>query len=195
MRIRGGKALLYDLASKIPCLIHDPRIPPGQRGRQLDQLVSSLDYPRTILDYAGIAAPTEMEGRSLRPLVEGHSIVWRDELFLESLFTLRDNPFQEGLRTKRWKYIRMYDGIVGYKQVDVDFRDRSPEFKMLFDLEADPTEHANLASDPQHAAVLAELRTKTGAQSVAINQRRETYVRTMPPQLRAVRPKTSASGK
>lgn len=41
------------IASKIPCLIYDPRIPDDLRGRQLDHLLSSLDCARTILDYAG----------------------------------------------------------------------------------------------------------------------------------------------
>jgi len=36
----GGKALLYDLASKIPCIIHDPRLPDRLQGRQVDHLVS-----------------------------------------------------------------------------------------------------------------------------------------------------------
>jgi hypothetical protein len=60
----------------------------------LDHPTSSLDYTRTIVDYADVEAPAEMEGRGLRPLVEGREVSWRDELFLESLFTMRDNPFQ-----------------------------------------------------------------------------------------------------
>ena len=172
----GGKGLLLDLSAKIPCIVHDPRAPKEQRGRQLDHLVSSLDYTATILDYAGVPALEFMEGRSLRPLVEGREdVTWRDELFLESLFTLRDNPFQEGIRTSRWKYIRMYDGVISFREADVDFRDRAPEFEMLFDLEADPGERHNLIADPQHAATLAELRQKTAAQSAAINQRREAF--------------------
>ena len=32
----------------------------------------------TLLDYAGIAAAGVAEGRSLRPLVEGKTVPWRD---------------------------------------------------------------------------------------------------------------------
>jgi len=186
----GGKELLVDLSAKIPSIIHDPRVPKAQRGRELDHLVSSLDYTRTILDYAGIEAPLQMEGRSLRPLVEGKATPWREELFLESLFTLRDNPFQEGIRTPRWKYIRMYDGVTSFKEAHVDFQGRAPEFEMLFDLEADPTEHHNLATDPKHAAILAQLREKTATQSIAINQRRADYMKANP-----VQPRTVAASK
>lgn len=191
----GGKALLLDLAAKIPCIVHDPSLPNELRGRQLDHIVTSLDFTRTILDYAGIEAPAFMEGRSLRPLVEGKETAWREELFLESLFTLRDNPFQEGMRTGRWKYIRMYDGVVGFRESDVDFRDRRPEFEMLFDLQADPGERDNLATRPEHAAVLAELREKTGAQSAAINLRREAFKRIAPPHPRAAAAKKDAKAR
>lgn len=180
----GGKELLLDLSAKIPCLVHDPRTAADKRGRELDHLVSSLDYTATILDYAGVEPPARMEGRSLRPLVEGREVEWRDELFLESLFTLRDNPFQEGIRTKRWKYIRIYDGVMNFKEADVDFAGRAPEFEMLFDLESDPGERDNLASDPGHAGILAELREKTAAQSIAINQRRDSFMKANPVQPR-----------
>lgn len=171
----GGKELLYDLSAKIPCIIHDPRLPAHLRGRQLDHLVSSLDYTTTILDYAGVEPLEFMEGRSLRPIVEGNDVPWRDELFLESLFTLRDNPFQEGIRTRRWKYIRMYDGVVGYQEEHVDFAGRPAEFELLFDLDADPGERTNLAGAPEHRDLLAVLRRKCAEQSIAVNERREAF--------------------
>jgi arylsulfatase A-like enzyme len=186
----GGKELLLDLAAKIPSFIHDPRAPRDQRGRTLDHLVSGIDYTRTMLDYAGVPAPAEMEGRSLRPLVQGNPAGWRDELHLESLFALRDNPFQEGIRTARWKYIRMYDGVNSFLEQHVDFRGRAPEFELLFDLAADPGERTNLAADPAHAAVLAGLRAKVAAESVARNDRRTAYVRTFPP---APRPRPASA--
>jgi len=185
----GGKELLLDLASKIPCLVHDPRAAEAQRGRELDHLVSSIDLTRTILDYAGVEAPEFMEGRSLRPLVEGRETEWRDELFLESLFTLRDNPFQEGMRTERWKYIRMYDGVMPFKEGDIDFSGRKAEFELLFDLDSDPYERTNLASVAEHADILAELREKTAVKSVAINARREAFKAAVPTKGRVDPPK------
>ena len=64
----GGKGLLYDDASKIPCFVHDPRLPVRLRGVTCEELVSSLDVTRTILDYARVVAPECMSGESLRPL-------------------------------------------------------------------------------------------------------------------------------
>lgn len=175
----GGKALLYDLASKIPCFVYDPDLPADRRGRRIEELVSSLDITKTILDYAGVAAADFMAGESLRPLVEGKDLPWRDELFLENLYTGRDTPFQEGIRFGKWKYIRMYDGKTGYDESDVDFSNRKPDFEMLFDLEADPGEMNNLLESQAHSEILATLRSKCAAHSLALNQQREAFKNTV----------------
>ncbi|HUT95083.1 MAG TPA: sulfatase-like hydrolase/transferase [Thermoguttaceae bacterium] len=175
----GGKALLYDLASKIPCFVYDPHLPADRRGRQLEELASSLDVTKTILDYAGVAAPDFMAGESLRPLVEGKDVPWRDELFLENLYTGRDTPFQEGVRFGKWKYIRMYDGKTGYVESDVDFSNRKPDFEMLFDLEADPGERDNLVESHADSEILATLRGKCAAHSRSLNEQRQSFKNTV----------------
>ena len=171
----GGKSLLYDLASKIPCFIYDPNLPRDLRGRKVDELVSSLDITRTLLDYAGIPELDFMSGASLRPLVVGEDVDWRHDLFLESLYTGRDTPFQEGVRSGKWKYIRMYDGKNRYAEVDVDFANRAPGFEMLFDLEDDPGERINLADNPPDPEVLADLRARCAAGSQELNRRRQAF--------------------
>jgi len=121
-----------------------------------------------------------MEGRSLRPFVEGTNPSWRVALFLESLFSLRDNPFQEGIRTARWKYIRFYKSQGRFLEADHEFTGRAPAMEMLFDLAADPGERNNLVADPQHREILKQLRAQTAAESTAINQRRSAYRETIP---------------
>ena len=172
----GGKALLYDLASKIPCFVFDPKLPHDRRGRVDDHLVSSLDITQTILDYAGVKPTEYMQGQSLRPLVEGSDTPWREELFLESLYTGRDTPLQEGIRKGKWKYIRMYDAPAKYVESDVDFAHRKPDFEMLFDLDADPGEKNNLITSHANSTVLATLRKKTAEQSRVLNKRRQAFV-------------------
>jgi len=174
----GGKALLYDLACKIPCFICDPGIPAAKKGKTVDRLVSSLDIPCTILDYAGVAAPQEMSGRSLVPLVRGEESGWREQLFLESLFTLRDNPFCEGIRRGDWKYIRMFDGAEPYDESDVDFTGRKPAFEQLFNLKKDPGEKINLIDRYQDSRLLGTLRSSVKARSAELNARRARYLET-----------------
>lgn len=174
----GGKALLYDLTSKIPCFVFNPFVPEEEKGKTVDKLVSSLDIPVTMLEYAGVDVPEEMTGRSLAPLVSGESDDWREELFLESLFTLRDNPFLEGIRTEDWKYIRMYDGVLDYTEEDVDFAGKEPAFEQLFNLKEDPEEKKNLIGDYDNSKLLSKLREKVKAYSRDINQQREEYMKT-----------------
>ena len=173
----GGKELLYDLTSKIPCFIYDPRLPESKRGKTISALVSSLDIPVTILDYAGINAPEPMTGMSLVPLINNESLRWRDELFLECLFTLRDNPFSEGIRSGNWKYIRMYKGVVRFSEKDLDFRNRAPDFEQLFNLSDDPGEKLNLISDQRYSSILNALREKVADYSMRINSDRENYLK------------------
>lgn len=173
----GGKALLYDLTSKIPCFIYDPRLPDYRRGKSVKNLVSSVDLTSTILDYARIIPPAEMHGLRVKPLVEGKNIEWRNEIFLENLFTGRDNPFCEGIRHSSWKYIRMYDGIQGYTEEDLDFSGRKPDFEQLFNLEDDPEEKVNLVSRYEGSELLAGLRTKCQEYSDELNNKRKDYLK------------------
>ena len=175
----GGKALLYDLVAKIPCFIYDPTLSADRRGRWMEEIVSSLDLTKTVLDYAGVASPDFMVGDSLRPLVEGRNVPWRNELFLESLFTGRDTPFQEGVRFGKWKYIRMYDGKTSYDESDIDFSNRKPDFEMLFDLEADPREMDNLVESRAGSEILETLRRKCAAHSQSLTELRQTYKNTV----------------
>ena len=174
----GGKALLYDLTSKFPCFIYDPRLPRSKRGRTVKEIVSSLDITSTILDYAGISQPAEMEGRSLVPLVEDEEVQWRDMIFLENLYTGRDTPFSEGIRKGRWKYIRMFDGIAPYSERHTDFEGRVPDFEQLFDLQNDPAEKNNLINEYEGTAILAYLRRLCRQKSFDLHSRRSEYRKT-----------------
>lgn len=174
----GGKGLLYDLTAKFPCFVFDPRLPQSLRGRTVAELVSSLDITCTILDYAGIDPPQEMEGHSLIPLAQGREVPWRDTLFLENLYTGRDTPFSEGIRKGRWKYIRMFDGIAPYTEQHLDFAGRIPDFEQLFDLEDDSEEKNNLIEAYEGEELLRGLRRLCQQESSNLNQRRSAYQET-----------------
>jgi hypothetical protein len=69
----------------------------------------------------------------------------------------------------------MFDGVKKYKEEDVDFADRKPEFEMLFDLAADPGELNNLIKDMEDTKLLESFRQKTAAYSISLNEKREKY--------------------
>jgi len=172
----GGKALLYDLTSKIPCFVYDPGLKASLKGQTIDKLVTSLDITSTILDYAGLSPAEHMEGKSLKPLIHGKDTEWREEIFLESLYTGRDNPFSEGIRQGDWKYIRMYDGVLNYKESDLDFSGRAPAYEQLFNLKEDPGENNNLINRYEGSEMLKRFREKTQEYSEDLNTKRKNYM-------------------
>ena len=158
----GGKSLLYDVATRVPLIVYDPRTPAGERGITIDELALSIDVPATIVSYAGLDVPQTMQGRILRPLIENPEATWRDEIFLESLFLMRTGPFMEAVRTKDWKYVRYFRSDTSqYTAKDVDFEGREPDFEQLFDLVNDPAEERNLIEDASQAARIAAFRERS----------------------------------
>jgi arylsulfatase A-like enzyme len=173
----GGKALLYDLASKFPCIIYDPGAPGKMRGIRRWEVVSSLDLTVTLLDYAGVEPGSYMTGRSLKPMVRGESlkIPWRKGLFLENMYTGRDTPLQEGYVDGEWKYIRYYKVPSPYSASDVEKQGETPAYEMLFSLNDDTGELHNLADDPELAEKLHELRHSCDTDLARLLKRRADY--------------------
>ncbi len=124
---------------------------------------------------AGLQIPAQMQGKSLLPLMNDEPVEWMLELFLESLFTMRDNPFCEGIRQGDWKYIRMYDGINPYREEDIDFTGRNPGYEQLFNLKDDPAETKNLIEQYNDSDLLLEFKKKVSEYSNEMNQQRKEY--------------------
>lgn len=169
----GGKALLYDLVAKIPLVIYDPRRPAGDADRVKQDLVLSIDVPATILAYAGVAIPQQMQGRDLN--AENPP---REQVFLESLTVAEGNPFIEALRTQEWKYVRYLESRgCPYTEEDLDFSGQQPIFEQLFHLVSDPEERLNLVDVEDHAAVLEAFRERIRVKSAEMTANGRQYKR------------------
>lgn len=174
----GGKALLYDLTTRVPLVIYDPRLDRTLRGRTIDAFVLSIDVPATILAWADVAPPAFMQGRDLAGLMKDPDMDWRRDIFLENLYVGRDNPLIEGVREKQWKYVRYFPNPgETYTDDDVDFKDRQPIFEQLFDLTHDPEERANLVTVAGHRETLNRLRQACRSYSLDLVRQRKAYGR------------------
>jgi len=173
----GGKALLYDLTSKFPCFVYDPMAPKKMRGASRKELVSSLDIPVTLLDYAGVTPAPYMTGRSLKPLLRAQALKtpWRKGLFLENMYPGRDTPLQEGYVDSEFKYIRYYKVDHPFEPGDIDRHGGRPVFEMLFSLKDDPDEKNNLINDPKLKDKLIELRRLCDAELANLLKLRMDY--------------------
>ncbi len=98
-----------------------------------------------MLAYAGATAPQRMQGQSIRRLVAGQQVPWRDTFFYEHLFRHERIPRSEAVRTANWKYIR--------------YLDSQPLYEELYDLQRDPAEADNLANNERHSETLRHLRS------------------------------------
>jgi len=142
----ADKWLMYEESIRVPLIVSDPRLPPAQRGRGVAAMALNIDLAPTMLDYAGIKAPQTMQGRSLRPLVEGKSGAWRKDWFYEHHTLPKIIPPSEGVRTERWTYLR-WMGV-------------EPVIEELYDLQADPLQEHNLAGQAAHRDTLTRLRAR-----------------------------------
>ena len=149
----AGKWSHYEESTRVPLIISDPRVPKNQQGQVTDAIALNLDFPSTFIDWAGTKPPAHYQGHSLRPIIEGKKPNdWRTESFHEHFAVRNRIPAFEGIRNERYKYGRYFDN-------DQEF---------LHDLEKDPDELVNLASDPEYAQLLKSMRERTTAQVDAL---------------------------
>jgi arylsulfatase A-like enzyme len=93
----------WHLAGSEPSSIRVPVVPlgPGFRGGgSVEQLVSLLDLPPTLLDAAGLPIPEEMQGRSVLALLNGDREGWPEEVFVQ----ISESQVGRAIRTRRSKY-------------------------------------------------------------------------------------------
>ena len=162
----GAKATLSDRGLGVLLIVRGPGGFLG--GHVTDALVSHVDLYPTLLAIAGAPLPPGTHGTSLLPLVRKEAGAVRDELFAELTYHAAYDP-QRAIRTRRHKLIRHFGDRLEPVLPNVD---ESPSKALLvaagwgeqprprvelYDLVMDPGEMRNLAEDPVHAGVLADL--------------------------------------
>ncbi len=138
------RRLSYDPSIHVPLLVRYPRL--VRAGTTPSALVSNVDIAPTLLELGGAAMPTNIDGKSLVPVLAGRAQSVRDDLLVE-YFSDREFPRVAGMgykavRTTRYKYIR-YDELKGMDE--------------LYDLSVDPFELTNLLPNRVPPGVLTDL--------------------------------------
>ncbi len=136
------KRTAYEESMRVPMLMHCPEL--FKAGKVVEEVVANIDVAPTLLEAAGLAAPSYMEGRSVLPLARGERMQWRDSLLYEYYWerNFPHTPTTHAVREQRYKYIR-YHGIW-----DID---------ELYDLSDDPLEANNLIFSPGHEAIVERM--------------------------------------
>jgi uncharacterized sulfatase len=176
-----SKGWAYELGLRTPVIVSWPGhlATDASGGARFDELVSPVDVYATLLDYGRAELPPSCEGRSLRARLEGRPMEPRAALY-GAIYPLAPtaeiaDPARDAValwaRTPRWKLVLTLRDVSAQPDAGGDVEERqdvkvglAPPFVRkrgaleLYDLEQDPNERANLASDPAHAAQAAELR-------------------------------------
>ncbi len=142
------KRFMYEQAIRVPWMIRYPGV--VREGSITSEWGVNIDNAPTVLDLAGVPVPDDMQGKSLRPILEGNPPGdWRTSLYYHYYeFAPPHWVFPHyGIRTQRYK-------LIDYYTVN--------EWE-LFDLEKDPDEMENLFAwsgykvHPEYASVVPGL--------------------------------------
>jgi arylsulfatase A-like enzyme len=138
------KRFMYEESMRTPLII---RYPDGiTAGQVADTLVVNLDTAPTVLDYAGVPVPPDMQGRSLRPLTLGqtpddwrHGVYYHYYEYPHGWHSVRPHY---GVRTDRYKLIHFYGELNVWE---------------LYDLQKDPLELINVYGIDEYSDITQTL--------------------------------------
>lgn len=132
------KQSLFEESARVPMIIALP----GQKtaGKTCARTVELVDLYPTLADLAGLAPPKELQGASLRPLLDDPAAEWKRPAFTQEQ---RGGAPGHSVRTERFRY------------TEWDFGAQSAE---LYDHDADPRELHNLAADAKYADTIAQMK-------------------------------------
>lgn len=136
------KRWMYEESLRMPFVMRWPK--KIAAGTQVNEFVQNIDYAPTLLEIAGQKIPTEIQGRSLMPLLTGQTPVpqWRDSIYYHYYQHGGHNvPRHDGVRTDRYKLIHFY----------------TDDAYEMYDLLADPHELNSVYDDPVYASIKQDM--------------------------------------
>jgi arylsulfatase A-like enzyme/Tfp pilus assembly protein PilF len=162
---------IYDTTIHVALIVRLPDADHG--GRVVDQVVSHVDLMPTILDAVQRAAPADLHGRSLLPLLLGEDIPWDRTVYSESLYPMLHYGWSplRAVRTDRFKLIdvprpELYD-LVQDGREEHNLHDLQPHRSMELQAELDEL-RAAIDRDAGGAGQQADLDEATLAQLQAL---------------------------
>lgn len=142
------KRWMYEESLQMPCLVSYPKA--IKKGQNLQDITLNIDVAPTILDFAGVKIPSDMEGESMKGLLMGDKKVeknWRKEAYYQYFEYPKWHNVQPhyGIRTNRYKLIHFYYNIDEWE---------------FYDLESDPKEVKNDIDNPKYAKIIGDLKLR-----------------------------------
>jgi arylsulfatase A-like enzyme len=151
------KRFMYEESLRMPLVMRYPREIPA--GTETKAFALNVDFAPTLLNYAGVAIPRDMQGSSLRRVAEGNipegwqtSVYYRYWMHMDEAHGVYGHY---GIRTEQYKLIYYYGEALG----STGARDIStPKEWELFDLANDPYELLNVYERQEYADIVSGLK-------------------------------------
>jgi N-acetylglucosamine-6-sulfatase len=136
-RLMPGKMTAFDEDIRVPLIVTGPGVPAG---RTLDAIVENIDLCPTFTELASAAAPANVDGHSLVPLLHGQTVpAWRTVALVEHHGPNKD-PTDPDLPAARSGNPTTYEAIRLPTSLYVEYNDGTKEYH---DLRTDPAEVRN----------------------------------------------------
>ena len=148
------KMTVFEEVARVPMIIATPGM--KSAGRSSQRIAELVDLYPTLADLCGLPVPKELEGVSLKPVLEDPERPWKKGAFTQVMHNRgggRGDGVRKGkgggrsmgrsVRSERYRYTEWDGGRDGVE---------------LYDQQNDPREWHNLANDPKMAVVLKEMK-------------------------------------
>ena len=135
------KQLLFEGVARVPLMI---ALPKAQVTGISERPVELVDLYPTLADLCGLRPPSNLEGKSLRPLLEYPKARWLQPALTQQVRNTEGKMIMGySVRTERWRYTEWDAGALGAE---------------LYDEVEDPHEWQNLAKDPHFARTVSDMK-------------------------------------
>lgn len=131
------KLTVFERGLRVPLIIAAPGL---SKNTASPRVVELIDVYPTLADLCGLPAPARLEGRSLKPLLQKPDAAWDRPA---RAIVHHEGVVGKTVSNERWRYTEWDGGKRG---------------RELYDHTVDPDEYRNLADDPQHATIAADLK-------------------------------------
>ena len=141
------KRFMYEECQRMPLIIRYPKV--IRPGSTSSAICMNVDFAPTFLDFAGVEIPEDMQGRSLKAVLENEGKApddWREAAYYHYYEYPAEHSVKRhyGIRTADFKLIHFYNDIDSWE---------------MYDEKADPREMHNIYDDPAYSAQRERLTT------------------------------------
>lgn len=145
------KMTVFEEAARVPMIIAAPGMKAA--GKSTGRVAELVDLYPTMADLCGLATPKDLEGTSVRPLLDDPEKAWKQGAFTQVIHNVRGGraakqgkatAMGRSVRNERYRYTEWGEGRNGAE---------------LYDHQTDPHEWRNLAEDAKSADTVRQMKT------------------------------------